>query len=278
MNRSPTPTRELSPPVEEQRPGPPVPGWRRTPVIAAILGVLVVIALVAVFVVAQRDDGDDVSTNTTTSSAPATSESTAPSSETTTPTSEGTTTVVPPPAVDTSNAVYPFVGGPVFDDPVEAATGFARSYAGFTDPIVGPFMQGDSRSGEVEIRPVADGPVTTVFVRQLGPDDSWWVLGTATANIATDRPGPGELISSPVSLAGNALAFEGNVQVQVRQDGTLQPLGTGFVTGGGDVMRPFQGQLEFSAPSQPYGAILFLTHSAADGRVWEAAIFRVRFP
>jgi Immunoglobulin-like domain of bacterial spore germination len=148
---------------------------------------------------------------------------------------------------------------------------------GFTDPLVGEFMQGDARSGEVEVRPMADRPVTTVFVRQLGTDGTWWVLSSATANITADTPGAGDAISSPVVVRGSALAFEGTVTVEVRQDGTRQPLGSGVVTGGGDVARPFSGKIAFSAPSTPYGAVVSLTRSEADGRVWEAAVLRVSF-
>jgi nucleoid-associated protein YgaU len=72
-----------------------------------------------------------------------------------------------------------------------AATGFATELVGFTDPVVGEFQQGDARSGEVEVRAAADGPVTTVLVRQVGSDDTWSVLGAATAQIVPTTPAPG---------------------------------------------------------------------------------------
>jgi spore germination protein GerM len=73
------------------------------------------------------------------------------------------------------------------------------------------------------------------------------------------------------------VAFEGHVDVEVREDGAAGAIGKGFVTGGGDVMRPFEGSISFETPSAPYGALVFFTTSAEDGRVWEAAAFRVRF-
>jgi hypothetical protein len=243
--------------------------------IGAVLGVLVVLALVAMLVW-QRGDGDETSSGTTappTTAAPTTVATTAPPT-----TAAPTTTVAPAPGVDTATAVYPFgPAGSGFDDPVALVSAFAQDWIGFTDPIVGEFMAGDSRSGEVEVRPLADGPVTMVFVRQLGPDNSWWVLGTATANITVDQPSTGATVSSPVTVSGNALAFEGNVAVEVRQDGSVEPIGSRTVTGGGDVMRPFQGQIQYSTPSQQYGALVFMTRSAMDGRVWEAAVLRVQF-
>ena len=159
----------------------------------------------------------------------------------------------------------------------DAARAFAVDFVGFADPVVGEFMQGDTRSGEVEVRPTADGPVTTVIVRQLGTDGSWWALGSATADITVDVPGTGDAITSPVTVSGSARAFEGTVLVEVRQDGSRSPLGTGFVTGGGDIPRPFTGQVDFSPPTAASGALVFLTTSAEDGQVWQAAVLRARF-
>lgn len=108
-------------------------------------------------------------------------------------------------------------------------------------------MQGDARPGEVEVRPLADGPVPTVLVRQLGPDDSWWVLGSAMADIVVATPAVGDAINSPVAVTGGA-AFDGSVEVEVREVRARDPIGTGFVT-----------------------------TSAEDGRVWQAAVLRVQF-
>ena len=94
----------------------------------------------------------------------------------------------------------------------------------------------------------ATGSVTTVLVRQLG--DSWWVLGSSTPNIQLSSPAALATISSPVRLQGTSTAFEATVNTQVRQDGVTPPLGTGIVMGGANgVMGPFDGTLEFSAPS-----------------------------
>lgn len=238
--------------------------------------VIAALAIVAIVVVVSDDDSEDVTTSPTTTQVVATSTaSTAPGSATTRPTAT-TTTVA---AADTDVAVFPSVSSDVrFTDPVDAATRFATDFVGFTDPVVGAFLQGDARSGEVEVRPRADGPVTTVLVRQLGTDDSWWVLGAVTANVEVDDPAALATIGSPVHLSGRARAFEGNVNVEIRQDGVARPLATGFVTGRGDgVLGPFASDLEFTTASSPRGAVVFVTHSAEDGSVWEAGVVRVTF-
>jgi len=260
----------------DTHPGGPPPGGTPTPrrpillIVALAVAVAVIAALVAVIL--WPDDSDDVTTEptTTTTELPATT-ATTPS-----------TTAAPPTVapVDTSTAVFPYETGDVrvrYFDPVEAAQAFAVEFVGFTDPLVGEFMQGDARSGEVQVRPTADGPVTTVFIRQLGTDGSWWILGSATEHITADAPGPGDAITSPVTVSGSALAFEGTVLVEVREDGAREPLGRGYVTGGGDEMRPFSGQVSFSPASADYGAMVFLTQSERYGEIWEAAVYRVRF-
>lgn len=252
----------------DDRPG----GGRRRPV-ALIVALALAAAVIAALVVALVVSGDDEDGTATD-----------PTTETPGTTEPGTTTTTAPPTtpapapVDTATAVFPdAASADRFDDPVAAARAFAVDFVGFTDPVVGDFLQGDSRSGEVEVRPRADGPVTTVMVRQLGPDDSWWVLGAATANITVDTPAANAAITAPVTVTGSALAFEGTVGVEVRQDGTRQPIGTGFVTGGGDEKQPFTGQIDFSPPSANDGALVLVTQSAMDGQTLEAAVLRVQF-
>jgi len=69
------------------------------------------------------------------------------------------------------------------------------------------------------------------------------------------------------------------VDVEVREDGATPPLATGFVTGRGDgVLGPFDSELRYEAAGTERGTVLFVTHSAEDGSVWEAAVIRVVFP
>ena len=174
--------------------------------------------------------------------------------------------------------VWPPADGSItYDDPVAAATGFATELVGFTDPVVGDFQQGDNRSGEVAVRAMSNGPVTTVRVRQVGSDDSWSVIGAATDQIRPTTPEPGATVSSPAQLGGTSTAFEGTVQVAVHGRQAGAPLGTGFVTGGSmGEFGPFEGTVEF-VPAGEDGSIVFSTLSMEDGRVWEAAVVPVAF-
>jgi hypothetical protein len=130
----------------------------------------------------------------------------------------------------------------------------------------------------VEIRPSDQGPATTVLVRQVTDDDTWWVIGAATASIQLESPEVLAAISSPVSLRGQSTAFEANVNVQVRQDGSTDPLVEDFVMGGSmGEMGPFAKDISFEAPTASAGAIILLTYSMETGDIWEATVLRVSF-
>jgi len=179
-----------------------------------------------------------------------------------------------------------------FNDPVVTAREFATRYLGMRDPV--SFTSQATSDGSAQVRlgfrfgegntPVPNPqPTFTVVLRQLGTQPGsgpWTVTGATSANIVVTTPAAGAPVRSPVRLAGQAHAFEGTVNVEVREDGMLagQSLGKGFVTGGGDMLRPFTGDVTFRAPSKPAGALVFTEISAADGQgILRAAVVRVTF-
>jgi hypothetical protein len=232
-------------------------------------------ALLAAGAVVLAGCGDDGDTSTPSTSSSASSSTSAPSSTTSAPVTTTTALSV----TDRAFVVWPDPGGSLrYDDPVDAARGFAEDLIGFENPILGPFMEGDSRSGEVEVRAVPNGPATTVMVRRIGPEDAWWVLGSVTADIDVTEPIPQSAIDNPLQVRGRARAFEGTVQVAVYRDGSTAPLGSGFVTaGGGSELEPFEGSIPFESPHGGWGAVVFFTTSAEDGQVWQATTVRTGF-
>jgi hypothetical protein len=180
-----------------------------------------------------------------------------------------------------------------FRDPVATAREFAARYLGMADPVTFAFRPGGTPgSGGVPVGPrYSEGhtplpdprPTFTVDVRQMARQDAsgpWTVTGAASPEIVATTPMAGARVTSPARVAGSAHAFEGNVAVQVREDGMTAgaSLGKGAVTGGGDQLRPFSGQITFRAPSKPAGAVVFTELSAADGQgVLRATVVRIRF-
>jgi hypothetical protein len=177
-------------------------------------------------------------------------------------------------------AVWPRPSSAVrFDDPVAAVSSFARYYVHFANPVIGAFGTGDSRSGEVLVRPTASGPVTTVLVRQLS-DDHWYVIGAETGDIVVDRPPAEAALSCPQPVAGRALAFEGTVQVRIDAylpDGRRVTAGQGVVTGSGSPPAgPFEGEIDCAIPTgvEASGVVLFRTfdESAGGEAAWQATV------
>ncbi len=181
-----------------------------------------------------------------------------------------------------------------FTSPVDTAKAFAARYVGMVDPATFGSPT-PSTGGRLEVKvgfttgeggtPIADPqPTMSVFLMSgnadgdLGP---WTVVAASSPQIVVTRPAALDRVSSPVGVAGQAATFEGNVVVQVREDGMLadRRLGEGFVTGRGDgVLGPFSGEIGFEAPSEAAGAVVFLERSAADGQgVLRATVVRVAF-
>ncbi|MEQ1788346.1 MAG: Gmad2 immunoglobulin-like domain-containing protein [Acidimicrobiales bacterium] len=234
------------------------------------LGAAAAAVAVVVGVLALTGDDDEpvVADTTTTTEGSATSEATT--------TSETTTTVFE--GVDPDLPVFPDpTSSQRFDDPVALATAFAHDFVGFREPIVGAFAQGDSRSGEVEVRGYANGAVTVVLVRQL-EDDTWFVIGSVTDSIRVSTPETGATISSPQPLVGQAYAFEGTVNVRFYVDGTQEPIAETVVTGRGDgVLGDYSGELEFTdASGATHGVLVLVALSGEDGSATEATVLRVR--
>ncbi len=223
-------------------------------------GALVAVLVVGAVIVFDSDGNDQKAAPSTSTSQPSTTTTTAAST------------------LDTSTAVWPVASSSTrYAEPVDAARGFATDFVGIANPVLGEFRQGDTRSGEVDVQPFANGPVTTVLVRQLS-DDTWWVLGATTTNIQVTEPAALAVATSPMPLAGTSTAFEAQVNVEIREDGNTQPLGSGFVMGGGNGdFGPFQSTLTFTAPTQEFGAIIFFTVSPEDGGILEASVVRIAF-
>jgi Immunoglobulin-like domain of bacterial spore germination len=226
-----------------------------------------VVAIVVGAVVLTGDDDEPVSSDDTTTT----------TSESTTTTTESTTTTTTFQGVDPDVPVYPDpTTSQRFDDPSAAALGFA-TFAGYREPIIGELQQGDSRSGEIEVRAFPQGAPTLVLLRQL-EDDAWYVIGVTTDSIVLTTPQIGDTLTSPQPLEGQAYAFEGTVQVRLFADGVQEPIGETFVTGRGDgVLGEFTGEIEFTNDTgATHGVLLLLSEGGEDGSTIEASAIRVR--
>lgn len=153
---------------------------------------------------------------------------TTPAPTTAAPTTVAPTTVAPTtappttvPVVEPIVAVWP-AADIVFDTPEEAASDFIEQVFG-VEPLIGEFLRGDSRSGEIEVlSPLDDDdPATTrptgviLFMRQLGAGNGWFVLSAASEGVTIDDPEFGdEFTAGDVTVEGTGRGFEGTVVVR----------------------------------------------------------------
>ena len=242
-----------------------------------LIGVAVVIAIVAailVTVVLTRDD-DPEATTTTTSSSVALEPGTSSSTSSTGPT---TTTTLNPAIVDL--VMYPDVAsGKRFDDPTVLVAAFATDYLGFSTDVqvLGPSVSSDG--GTALTRFGAPGaPTSTASLRKLS-DGTWAITDVTSEPIEVTGPVPGTKVTSPLTLTGSAVAFEGHVDVALYVDGENTPIATGFVTGRGDgIPGEFSKPLAFTVPDgATRGLLVFSSANGDDGTSSAATAVRVLF-
>jgi len=166
----------------------------------------------------------------------------------------------------------------------EAAAAFLRDELGMLAPVAGNSTETGQDTVDVPVRPgslgegaeQAQAPVTVVALERAG--DGWAVTSVRTDQIQVDTPQPDQQVTSPVALAGKASAFEGTVQVQVRQniDGKDPVLGEAVVQGSGTMdLGPFKGQVGFTGATPGPGWLVFFVSSEADGQFVQATVVPV---
>lgn len=106
--------------------------------------------------------------------------------------------------------------GPGAETPERAADTAVRVLVGVA-PLLGDFMWGDIRSGEIEVfSPEDTTPVvrSLLLMRQFGPTDEWAVISAINPAISIDTPLSGSVHSSgPLLVSGTARGFEALVVV-----------------------------------------------------------------
>ncbi len=179
-----------------------------------------------------------------------------------------------------------------YGDPAATATAFAQEYVGMTAPVAIGNASSNKGTQEVKIgvgedeagAKVSDPkPTMSVFLKGLGGGGGapFGVVGSRSAEIVLSSPEDYSTITSPVRVAGAASALEGNVEVEIREDGQLsgKALGVGNVAGAGEgKLGSFDNGIYFKEPTKTAGALLLLETSATAGPgITRATVVRVVF-
>lgn len=144
-------------------------------------------------------------------------DSTPPGTEVVSTTVAGSTTAVTAPVGVEQPAIWP-AADVVYATPEEAASAFVTEVLQ-VPPVLGEFQQGDSRSGEIEIFSAGEGGGTKVgrgvmFMRQLGPDDGWFIIGIANDEASITAPDTGaEVVAGPLDVEGTSHGFEASATI-----------------------------------------------------------------
>jgi hypothetical protein len=177
------------------------------------------------------------------------------------------------------DAVWPPPGSTTaFPTADRAAADFARRYLGMGSPRFEPARVTGSDATVAVHAFASGGPTTTVTLRRADRR-GWVVLGCAADDVLIDQPTPGASASSPLAVRGRSVAFEAQVDVEVRQDGALTALGQTYAMGGSTDLQPFATTVTFPAPTSRRGAVLVLVarNDVADQGPASAAVVRVAF-
>jgi hypothetical protein len=203
---------------------------------------LAVIAAVALGVSCGGVDTGSVDSTTTTTAV------------TTTPDTTSTVTTTTGGVVLAQPAIWP-EADVVFATPEEAAADFVRTVLG-VEPLLGEYMGGDSRSGEIEVfSPAETTPVSRglLDLRILAPNDGWFVIGAANPNATISSPEVyTEVPAGPLTVEGVARGHEGTVVITAFLAGDADAVFDQVITSGGVLETP-----------EPYSVTIDLTGAAA---------------
>ncbi|MDQ3294716.1 MAG: Gmad2 immunoglobulin-like domain-containing protein, partial [Actinomycetota bacterium] len=179
-----------------------------------------------------------------------------------------TTTAARPTTTDTTATTAPADDGTVgwpgtsvggFDSPMEAAMAFATDVLGFAEPTV--TAEG---AGEVEVRsrPTA-GATTTIAVHDTGAR-GWVVTGARSPQGRIDTPTAGDAVDLPVTVEGEATAFEATLAVRLLAlDGTTIAATTTMAGANGEV-GPFATTIDVGPGADPAGGPTFVLIGEGD--------------
>jgi len=176
---------------------------------------------------------------------------------------ESTTTTTTPVRLE-QPAIWP-AADVVFTTPEAAAADFVESVLR-VPPTLGEFQAGDSRSGEMEVfSPDPPGgsrvPRSLLLLRQLGPDDGWFVLAAVNEHEVVETPESGSTVpAGPLTVAGAGRGFEATVVVRALVAGDADQQIAQVITMGGsaEAAAPFSVELDLSTVTPGETVILLV--------------------
>lgn len=219
--------------------------------------IIATISVLAVVITGCGGSDDTATSSTTSPSSTETTDTTEASTSTTTTTEASTSTTAEPTTTSTEPvtleqpAIWP-AAEVVFSTPGDAAEDFVSNVLG-VPPALGEFQQGDSRSGEIEVLSLPEGGGegvirSVLLMRQLGPDDGWFVIGAVSAaNTIASPESMAAVAAGPVEVTGEGRGFEGTLVIEAFVAGDSELFEQQITQGGSfETPEPYSVTLDFS--------------------------------
>jgi hypothetical protein len=229
--------------------------------VAAAAAAAVLVAAAAV-VLQDRDDAKPVLTN--------------PGTSTAVPETTTTTAVV---VAAAPKYIWPIDPAANYRTPAAMAGAYVHEFLGVGDATVGAYRAGDTTSGEIDVK-TSFGQVMSTLLAVQESDGSWHAFEATNPNLVIDTPVKGETITSPQTITGKSVAFEGTVHVTLYGydgDNPQHPLlATKTYTGHGTELSPYTTSIDWPPTNDQWGLLMLWTDSARDGSLAEATVRLVR--
>jgi hypothetical protein len=173
------------------------------------------------------------------------------------------------PVLPQQEAIWP-AADVVFATPEEAAADFVLAALG-PGPVLGEFMAGDARSGEIEVFAADENgqPISSarslLLLRMLGPESGWFVTAAVSASVSIDAPEARSTVpAGSVTVAGSGTGFEAHLGVRafLAGDATVVFDETFTMAGNLGEVLPYSVDLDLSTAS-PGDVVVVLAHGGA---------------
>jgi hypothetical protein len=159
--------------------------------------------------------------------------------------------------------IWPFASsGTTFATPEEAARSFVTDYLGMTLAQQGQTTSDADVTTVAFIPRPAAGLRTVVSVVQRSNGD-WVVTGANADEIIVNEPRPGDVVTSPLTVSGEALAFEAQLNLELRPLGSTAVVATADTLAGGSERLPFSTTI--TPPSTTQQFVLIVAEADASG-------------
>jgi hypothetical protein len=148
----------------------------------------------------------------------------------------------------------------VFETPDEAARSFVGSVFK-VPPVFGEYRAGDSRSGEIDVL-IGELPAvvrSTLLLRQLGPEDGWFVIGAVNPHMTIARPEARAVVpAGKLTVSGTARGFEAQVSITAYMAGDSRQIVSQryALAGSAEASEPYSVELDLA--SAPIGSTVMI--------------------